>query len=89
MSNKKKNNIISFPSSPSKLDRQVEAILFSASEPLDVETIESKISKKNNVLKSLEKLQAEYTCMRCKIKYNRMNFDKLRICPKCTNKESK
>jgi len=36
-----------------------------------------------------EKLQAEYTCMRCKIKYNRMNFDKLRICPKCTNKESK
>lgn len=35
-----------------------------------------------------EKLQAEYTCMRCKVKYNRMNFDKLRICPKCTNKES-
>lgn len=35
-----------------------------------------------------KKLQAEYTCTRCKIKYNRMNFDKGRICPKCTNKES-
>ena len=36
----KKNNIIDFPSSPSKLERQVEAILFAASEPLDTETIE-------------------------------------------------
>jgi hypothetical protein len=34
MTKKKKNNIISFPSSPSKLERQVEAILFAASEPL-------------------------------------------------------
>ena len=39
MKNKKKDNIIDFPSSPSKLERQVEAILFAASEPLDVETI--------------------------------------------------
>ena len=39
MANKKKNNIISFPSVPTKLERQVEAILFSASEPLDEETI--------------------------------------------------
>ena len=37
---KKKNNIINFPASPSKLERQVEAILFAASEPLDIETIE-------------------------------------------------
>ena len=36
-----------------------------------------------------EKLQAEYKCSRCKSRYNRMNFDKGRICPKCTNKESK
>ena len=35
-----------------------------------------------------QKLQSEYTCTRCKIKYNRMSFDKGRICPKCTNKES-
>ena len=31
MSSKKKDNIINFPSSPSKLERQVEAILFAAS----------------------------------------------------------
>ena len=48
----KKNNIISFPSSPSKLERQVEAILFAASEPLDIETIESK-SKANELKRSV------------------------------------
>ena len=41
MKNKKKNNIIDFPTSVSKLERQVEAILFAASEPLDIETIEN------------------------------------------------
>ena len=39
MPNKKKNNVIKFPANPSKLERQVEAILFAASEPLDIETI--------------------------------------------------
>ena len=43
MPSKKKNNIISFPSLPSKLERQIEAILFSASEPLDIETIEKRV----------------------------------------------
>ena len=38
--NKKKNNIITFPKSISKIERKVEAILFAASEPLDIETIE-------------------------------------------------
>ena len=37
-----KNNVISFPPSVSKIERQVEAILFSASEPLDIETIEKR-----------------------------------------------
>ena len=39
---KKKDNIINFPSAPTKLERQVEAILFAASEPLDIETIEKR-----------------------------------------------
>jgi segregation and condensation protein B len=60
MANKKKNNIISFPSSPSKLDRQVEAILFSASEPLDVETIEKRIQTNVNVKKILENIKEVY-----------------------------
>ena len=53
----KKNNIVTFPTSLSESEREIEAIIFSASEPLDIETIESKISKKINVLSVLEKLQ--------------------------------
>ena len=50
MSSKKKDNIINFPSSPSKLERQVEAILFAASEPLDIETIEKRIQTNTNTV---------------------------------------
>ena len=60
MSSKKKNNIISFPSTPSKLERQVEAILFSASEPLDVETIEKRVQTNVNVQKILENIKKIY-----------------------------
>ena len=56
-----KDNIVKFPSKLSDLDKQIEAIIFAAAEPLDVDTIESKISKKTNVPKSLEKLQQEYS----------------------------
>ena len=54
---KKKDNIIDFPSSPSKMERQVEAILFSASEPLDIETIEKRIKTNTNIKKILEKIK--------------------------------
>tara|TARA_B100000029_G_scaffold398664_1_gene397191 strand:- start:484 stop:1173 length:690 start_codon:yes stop_codon:yes gene_type:complete len=57
----KKNNIVNFPSSLSNEEREIEAILFAAAEPLDVDTIESKISKKTNVLKILEKIQNFYS----------------------------
>ena len=60
MKNKKRNNVIDFPTSPSKLERQVEAILFSASEPLDVETIEKRIQTSSNLTKILEGLQSIY-----------------------------
>ena len=60
MSNKKKNNIISFPSAPSKLERQVEAILFAASEPLDIETIEKRIQTNINIKKILENIKKIY-----------------------------
>ena len=60
MSNKKKNNIISFPSLPSKLERQVEAILFAASEPLDIETIEKRIQTNSNIKKILDNLKEIY-----------------------------
>ena len=60
MKNKKKNNIIDFPSSPSKLERQIEAILFAASEPLDIETIEKRVETTVDLKKVLENLQVTY-----------------------------
>ena len=60
MSNKKKDNIIKFPSNPSKLERQVEAILFAASEPLDIETIEKRIQTNTNIKKILENIKEIY-----------------------------
>ena len=57
---KKKNNIIKFPNSISKLERKVEAILFAASEPLDIETIEKRLQTSTNVKKILEKIQSDY-----------------------------
>ena len=60
MTGKKKTNILSFPSSPSKLERQVEAILFSASETLDIETIEKRVQTNSNIKKILENIQKIY-----------------------------
>ena len=57
----KKNNVVNFPSNLTESEREVEAILFAAAEPLDVDTIDSKISKKTNVLKILKKLQLSYS----------------------------
>ena len=59
--NKKKNNIIKFPSKLSSLEKEIEAIIFAAAEPLDIETISNKISKNTDVEKILLKLQSEYS----------------------------
>ena len=56
-----KNNIVTFSAKLTEGEREIEAIIFSAAEPLDIDTIELKISKKINVLKTLEKLQKEYS----------------------------
>ena len=60
MPNKKKNNVINFPSNPSKIERQVEAILFAASEPLDLETIEKRLQTNINIKKILENIREIY-----------------------------
>ena len=57
---KTKNNIISFPSDITQEEREVEAILFVAEEPLELDTIESRVSKKKNILRALEKLKKHY-----------------------------
>ena len=56
----KKDNILNFPASLSEGEKEVEAIVFAAAEPLDIDTIESKITKKINVLNILKKLQKIY-----------------------------
>ena len=61
MKKAKKNNVVNFPSNLTSGEREVEAILFAAGEPLNVDTIEEKISKKINVPKVLEKLQTIYS----------------------------
>ena len=57
---KKKDNVINFPSKLSSIEKEIEAIVFAAAEPLDIDTIGSKISKKTDVEKILLKLQSEY-----------------------------
>ena len=57
---KKKNNIIDFPSKLTSIEKEIEAIIFAAAEPLNIETIQSKISKKSDVEKILIKLQKDY-----------------------------
>ena len=59
--NKIKNlKVLKFPTNVSSSEREVEAILFAAEEPLDIETIQSKIKKKINVIKILELLKKQY-----------------------------
>ena len=56
----KSNNIVKFPNKISEAEREIEAVIFASSEPLDVESIEKKISKKTNVNKCLENLKENY-----------------------------
>ena len=61
MKKEKKINVISFPSKLLDGEREVEAIVFAAAEPLDVDTLKSKISKKIDVEKILKKIQSSYS----------------------------
>ncbi len=61
MNKAKNNNILNFPKNLSESERQVEAIIFAAAEPLDIDTIESKVTKKTDIKKILLKLQSLYS----------------------------
>ena len=58
---KKKDNVIDFPTKSSSLEKEIEAIIFAAAEPLYIETIQSKITTNTNIEKVLLKLQSEYS----------------------------
>ncbi len=61
MKKNKEHNIINFPQKKTKLEKEVEAIIFAAEEPLDVETIEERVGTRSNIKKILENLQNEYS----------------------------
>ena len=52
--------ILKFPSTVSNLERQIEAILFAAEEPLDEQSIQEKLKTKSNVSKILLSLEKQY-----------------------------
>jgi len=60
MSKKNELKIIKFPTSITQEEKQVEAILFAAEEPLDVESIQEKLKKRINVPKALQSLEKQY-----------------------------
>ena len=60
MSNNKYSKIIKFPMGLPESERQVEAILFAAEEPLDIESVTTRMKTKADVLKILESLEKQY-----------------------------
>ena len=60
MNKKKDLKILNFPSTAIESERQIEAILFAAEEPLDLETIKSRMTKKADVEKTLASLETQY-----------------------------
>jgi len=59
---KKRNNlkILRFPTNLAEIERQVEAVLFAAEEPLDLESIQARLNTITNLEKILESLQKQY-----------------------------
>ena len=58
----KKNNfkILKFPNNIAQVEKQVEAILFAADEPLDIESIQERLKTRVNVPKILDYLEKQY-----------------------------
>ena len=60
MNKKKDLKIIKFPINIVEAERQVEAILFAAEEPLDLQSIQERVKIKTNILKILQSLENQY-----------------------------
>ena len=58
----KKNDlkILKFPNNIAQVEKQVEAILFAADEPLDIESIQERLKTRANVPKILDSLEKQY-----------------------------
>ena len=60
MNKKKGLKILKFPTDILEAERQVEAILFAADEPLDLKSIETRLNVKGDVPKILKSLENQY-----------------------------
>ena len=60
MNKKRDLKILRFPINVTEAERQVEAILFAAEEPLDLESIQTRVKTKGNILKILESIKNQY-----------------------------
>ena len=60
MNKKNDMKILKFPSNIVQLEKQVEAILFAAEEPLDIESIQEKLKTRANISKVLDSLEKQY-----------------------------
>ena len=60
MNKKKGLKILKFPTDTLEAERQVEAILFAAEEPLDLKSIQTRLDVKANVPKILQSLENQY-----------------------------
>ena len=58
----KKNNvkILKFPTKMDEIEKKVEALLFAAEEPLDIESIQEKLKTRANIQKILESIEIQY-----------------------------
>ena len=60
MTKKSDLKVLKFPNNVAQLERQVEAILFAAEEPLDIESIQEKLKTRANISKILDSLEKQY-----------------------------
>ena len=60
MNKKSDLKILKFPTNTTEAERQVEAILFAAEEPLDLESIQARVKTKSNIPKILESIKNQY-----------------------------
>ena len=60
MNKKNDYKVLKFPSNIVQLEKQVEAILFAAEEPLDKESIQEKLKARANISKILDSLEKQY-----------------------------
>ena len=61
MNKSKDSKVIRFPTNLTEAEKQIEAILFAAEEPLDIESIKTRLKVRADIPKVLESLEKQYS----------------------------